>query len=139
LVDGAVIEQIGVGIVAVDFHHFGDIAPPRPTLDLDHNLKRIGNVALDGAERDVDTTLEHATGKPGKALFGGIGMNGRERTRVAGVQKLQKVEGFPTSNLAQNLTVRAVAKSGLQEIPNGDARHTVLCRSRLEANEIGMP
>src|SRR5215469_14548601 len=38
LVDGTVIEQIGVGIVAVDFHDFGDIAAPGPALELDHDV-----------------------------------------------------------------------------------------------------
>jgi len=39
LVDRTIIKEIGVGVVAVDFHDFRDIASPGPALELDHDVK----------------------------------------------------------------------------------------------------
>ena len=47
MVNRAVIEEISVGIVGVDFQHFRDVPTPRPALNLNHDLERVGDVALD--------------------------------------------------------------------------------------------
>jgi hypothetical protein len=44
----AEVEQIGVGIVAVDFEHFGNETPSWPALDLNQGIEQIANVGLDG-------------------------------------------------------------------------------------------
>lgn len=72
LVNRAVVEEIGVGIVAVDFQYFGDVPPSRPALNLDHDMKRVGDVALDSSIREFDTALQDATGEPSKPLLCGI-------------------------------------------------------------------
>jgi hypothetical protein len=38
-IDGAEIEEVGVGVVAVDFKDFGDETPPRPALDLNDYIQ----------------------------------------------------------------------------------------------------
>ena len=47
--DGAVIEQVGIGVVAVDFEHLGNVPAPRPPFDLNDHVQRVGNVGFDGA------------------------------------------------------------------------------------------
>jgi len=48
-VDRAVIEEIGIGIIAVDFEDFRNVAASRPPLDLNDDMERVGDVALDGS------------------------------------------------------------------------------------------
>src|SRR3989442_649062 len=115
-IDCAKVEQVGIGVVVVDFEHFGDKPAARPTLDLDDDIKRIRNVGLDGAVRNLDATLQNAARKARKPLFRGAGVNGRNGSRVAGVQKLKEIERFPGANLAEQNTIRAVAHSGFQEV-----------------------
>jgi hypothetical protein len=45
-VDGAEVEKVGVGIVAVDFENFRDESSARPSLDVDYDVERIGDVRL---------------------------------------------------------------------------------------------
>jgi hypothetical protein len=45
-VDGAEVEKIGIRIVAVDLEDFGNESPAGPSLDVDDNIERIGDVCL---------------------------------------------------------------------------------------------
>jgi len=67
-IDRAEVEQIGIGIVAVDFEHFGNETPSGPALDLNHDVQRISDVRLDGANANVrpDTTI--ATSESPRAM-----------------------------------------------------------------------
>jgi hypothetical protein len=77
-IHGAVVEEVRVGIVAVDFEHFGDVTPSWPALDLKHNVQGVGDVGLDGAIGEFHAALEDATGETGESLFRRVGVNCRE-------------------------------------------------------------
>src|SRR5690242_1375685 len=49
LVDRTVIEGGRVGVVAVDFEHFRDVAASWSALDLNHDMERVSDVALDSS------------------------------------------------------------------------------------------
>ena len=49
LVDCTVIEGVAVGVVAVDFEHFRDVAASWSALDLNHDMERVRDVALDSS------------------------------------------------------------------------------------------
>ena len=49
LVDCTVIEGIAVGVVAVDFEHFRDVAASWSALDLNHDMERVSDVGLDSS------------------------------------------------------------------------------------------
>ena len=74
-VDGAEVEKVGVGIVTVDFENFRDESPARPSLDVDYNVERIGDVRLNRTVRQLDAALQNTTGKPSQALLGGTRVN----------------------------------------------------------------
>jgi hypothetical protein len=67
-IDRAEVEQISVGIVAVDFEHFGNETPSWPALDLNEDIEQIADVGLDGAKANVrpDTTI--ATSESPRAM-----------------------------------------------------------------------
>ena len=131
LVDRAIVEEVGVRVVAVDFEDFGDEAAARAALDVNDDIERVADVGLDGAVRKLNAALQHATREASEALLGRIGVNGGKRARVAGIQKLQKIERFAASNFAEQNAVRAMAKSGFQQVADGDGRkrRSVPCRA----------
>ena len=48
-VEDAVVEQIGIGVVAVDFEHLGDEPASGPSFHLHNEMQRIRDVGFDGA------------------------------------------------------------------------------------------
>jgi hypothetical protein len=74
-VDGAEVEKVGVGIVAVDFENFGDESSAGSSLDVDYNVERIGDVRLNLTVRQLDAALQNTTGKASQALLGGTRVN----------------------------------------------------------------
>ena len=93
-VDRTEVEQVGVGIVAVDLKHFGDETASGAALDLDNNIQRISDIGLDGAVWQLDAALQDAACEAGEALLRGTRVDCREGSGVSGVQKLEKVKGF---------------------------------------------
>src|SRR5260370_37804217 len=64
-----------VGVVAVDFEHFRDVAASWSELDLNHDMERVSDVALDSSVEWFDAALQHATREAGEALLRRIGVN----------------------------------------------------------------
>jgi hypothetical protein len=56
-VDGTEIEKIGIRAVAVDFEDFGDESPARPSLDVNDDVERIGDVCLNRTARQFNPAL----------------------------------------------------------------------------------
>jgi hypothetical protein len=56
-VDGAEVEKIGVGIVAVDFENFRDESSARPSLYVDDDVERIGDVRLNRTVGQLNPAL----------------------------------------------------------------------------------
>ncbi len=52
------------------------------------------------------------------------------------IEQLQKVEGLPAANLAQNDPVRTVAKSRFQEVSDSDGGQAILLPPGLEPDEV---
>jgi len=90
-----------VGIVALDFHDFGDEASPGAAFEMHDDVERIADVGLNGAVREVHAALQDAAGKSREALPRGGGVNRRKTAGVSGVEKLQEIEGLASSNFAE--------------------------------------
>src|ERR1700738_1453674 len=97
----AKVEQVGVGIVAVDFEDFGNESSPRPAFDLDDDVQRIADIALDRAVRELDAALQNTTRKASEALLRGTRMDGGKRTGVARIQKLEEIDPSPAPDFAE--------------------------------------
>ena len=100
-IDRTEIEQVGVGIVAVDFKHFGDETASRAALDLNDNIQRISDIGFDGAVWQFDAALQDAACEAGEALLRGTRVDRREGSRVSGVQELEKVKGFSAADFTE--------------------------------------
>ena len=51
------------GVVTANFENFGNESLPWPTLQLDKDVQRIGDIALDRAIRQLNSALENTTSK----------------------------------------------------------------------------
>lgn len=68
----AIVEQVRVGVVSVDKEDSGNVSATRPTLDLNDDIERIGDVGLDRPIRELDPTLQHTTCEAREALLRGV-------------------------------------------------------------------
>ena len=94
------VEQVGVGIVAVDLKHFGDETATRAALDLQNNIQRISDIGFDGAVWQLDAALQDAAREAGETLLRGTRVDCRDRSGMSGVQELQKVERLAAPDFA---------------------------------------
>ena len=74
-IDGAAIEEVRVGVVAVDFEDFGNEPPARSSFDVNHDVEGIADVGLDGAVRQFNPALQNAARESCQPLLRGTGMN----------------------------------------------------------------
>ena len=96
----AVAVFIAIGIVAMNFHDFGDEAPARAAFEVHNDVDGVTDVRFDGAVRQVHAALQNTARESGKALLGGRGMDRRKTAVVSGVNKLQEIEGLSLPALA---------------------------------------
>ena len=92
--DEAEVEEVRVGVVAVDFEDLEDEPSSRSALDLNHDIQRITDVCFNRAVRKLHPALQHAAGEPCQSLLGGIRVNGGNRSRVTCIHELQQIEGL---------------------------------------------
>jgi len=55
---------------------------------------------------------------------------------VPGVQELEKIEGFSSSDLTQNYAIGAMAEGCLEKIADGHCRKAILLPACFKADEI---
>jgi hypothetical protein len=132
----AVVELIAIGIVAVDFHDFGDEAPTGAAFEVHHDVDGITDVGLDGSIWQVHPALQNAAREAGQGLSCGSCVYGGKASRVSGVEKLQEIESLAASDFAEDDPIGSVTKRGLEEFSDGDARKTVLGLPGFETDEI---
>lgn len=99
--NAAIAVLISVGIVAVDFHDFGDEAPAGAAFQMHDNVERIADVGLDGAVRKVHAALQDAARESCESLPRRGGMHGRKTAGVSGIEKLQEIEGLTSSDFTE--------------------------------------
>jgi hypothetical protein len=93
----AVIEFIAIGIVAVNFHDFGDEAPTGAAFEVHDDVDGITDVGLDGAIGQVHAALQNAAREAGQGLPCGSCVHGGKASRVSGVEKLQEIESLTSA------------------------------------------
>lgn len=88
-------------------------------LKMQDHLPGVGNVAPGGLVGLFGTGLQNATCQTRQGLFGGVGIDGGVRSRVASVEGLKQVKGLATAHLAQHDLVGPVAQRGAKKVPDG--------------------
>ena len=70
LVDYAKVVLVQIGIVAIDFDHLRNKAPPWSPFELHDHVQRIPDVGLNSTIGQVNSALEDTTGESCEALLG---------------------------------------------------------------------
>ena len=93
------VETVEVGVISRNLGDFGDEALTGPAFQMNENVQGVGDVVLDCPIGKFHTTFKNAVGETAESLRRGVGVESRDRPRMPGIQQLQKVTGFRTSNL----------------------------------------
>ena len=91
---------IAFGIKAVDARDRSHVAFALPAFDMNQEMQRVGDIGADGFIGQVDIGLKRAVGEAAECLRSGVGVDGGKASRVAGVESLEKIEGFRTADFA---------------------------------------
>ena len=98
----AVVEFVAIGIVAMNFHDFGDEAPTGAAFEVHDDVDGITDVRFDGAVGQVHAALQNTARESGQGLPGGSGMYGGKAPRVPGVEELQKIESLASAYFSED-------------------------------------
>lgn len=85
----------------MDFYDFGNEAPTGPTFEMHDDIHGITDICFDCTIRQVNPALEDTACESGKSLFGRRRMNSGKTAGVSCVQKLQEIEGLPSTDLSE--------------------------------------
>src|SRR5580698_7813817 len=87
---------------------------------MDDKVDNFADLGFYVGESSLRMIAHHQIREAPNCLLGGIGVNGREGSRVAGVEGIEQCTGFDSTYFSQNDPVRSPAKSGLQKIVERD-------------------
>ena len=95
-------------------HYLGDTAQATVSGNMHHNIDGPAAFDFDIAERNSAGGTHGQVGQAPHGVFCAVGVDGSERTVMAGVHRIEKRARFSAANLTQDDAVWAVAQSGLQ-------------------------
>src|SRR5690606_34915292 len=114
------IDLLHLDHVALQARHLGDAGDLALAVgkagELHDDVDRAGNLAADRGDRHRHTGHAQHLLKAADGVAWRVGVDGGHRTFMAGVHRLQHVERFLTSALAENHTVRAHAQRVLDQV-----------------------
>jgi hypothetical protein len=132
------VEAIGIRVVTLNFNYLLDVSPTRPAFQVNDDVHRIGDGGLDRAMGELCIALQNAMSETSERLGGGVGVNGRERPRVASVQELQELECLASTNLAQDNSIRSVPQGGFEKVANGDRFDAAQFSPCFQAHQVAV-
>ena len=114
------IDLLHLDHVALQARHLGDAGDLALAVgkagELHDDVDRAGNLAADRGDRHRHTGHAQHLFEAADGVAWRVGVDGGHRTFMAGVHRLQHVERFLTSALAENHTVRAHAQRVLDQV-----------------------
>ncbi len=103
--------------------------------DVHDDVNRERDRLADATMRETHVRREHAVRQTREGLLGRVCMDGAGAPEMAGVQRLEEIEGFGAAHFTDEDAVRSVAQRGSEEIGDGDGR-----KGRLVSNRrLGTP
>ena len=87
---------------------------PGCALDMDDEIDGLSDLGFDVLEGRLRVAAQNEIGKAAKRLCGRVGMDGGERTGVAGVEGIEQRARLDSAHLAQDDAVGPPAERGLQ-------------------------
>jgi hypothetical protein len=109
-----------------------------PPLDLHNQIEQFADLASDGRIGKVDSRLQNAMGETGERIDSGVGVNGRDRTAMSRIERLQQVKSFAAPHFTDNDPVGPVAKACPDEIADRHLGKIGTGAPRLEPDKVGL-
>jgi len=94
--------------------------------DVNQDVYGAPDVRHDGPVWQFDPALQDAICEASDGLAGRIGMEGTETPCMSCVQCLEQIEGFSTTHLAHDDSVRPVTQRCLQQVADGHQTRTTI-------------
>ena len=125
---------VAPGGVPPDVRRFFDKAPAVGAGHVDHHRDPVHDAPACHFPREIAAALHGAARQPREGTLGVIGVDGRERSAVAGVEGLQQVGGFAAAHFADDDVIGAVPQGMADQVADRD--RAVLQPARLEADAV---
>ena len=127
-----------VGVVADDLGDLGHLAPAIGHARLvDDEVDGGGDLRAHRLERDIDRRHHHHRLQARQRVAGGVGVDGRHRPVVAGVHRLQHVQGLGAADLAHQDAVGPHAEAVAQQLPDRELALALdVRRAVLEGDDV---
>ena len=107
--------------------------------DMDDGIDRGRDLRAHRGHGERDAGEERQRLEPGERGGGTVRVDGRERSVVTGVERLQHVERFPTAHLADDQPVGPHAQRGPHEFPHRHRAHPFGVRGpRFQSDDMGL-
>ena len=97
-------------------HYLGNTAQATVSGDMDHNVDGPTAFGFDISERNSAGGAHGQLGQAPHGILCAVGVDGGERTVMAGIHRIEQRARFTAANLSQDDAVWAVAQSGLQQM-----------------------
>src|ERR1700732_5006794 len=113
-------ETLGVPVVSTKRQHFPKDAAPWLSLNVDDKVNGFCDLGFGVGEGGLRVVAHDQIGETTERFLCGIGMNRRERTRMAGVERIKQGSRLDSTYFAKNDAVRSPAQGGLQKVIERD-------------------
>ncbi len=138
-VDDAIVEEIRVGVVAVDLKNFTDESPSRPALKMDHCVQGLTDIVSERSIGQARAAPQHATSETSYCLLCVIGLKSSKDSRMPRIHEFQQIERFSAANPADDNPIRSMPDGSFQEVPCRYGAYAVLDFFRLEPRFADRP
>ncbi|MFN7984270.1 MAG: hypothetical protein U0Q11_20685, partial [Vicinamibacterales bacterium] len=115
---------------------FLNTAMPASPHQVGDHLHGFADLVTHGRIRHIHARLQHAGRQPRERLHRRTRVDGAQRPRVSGVERLEEVVGFPAAHLPDEDPIRSVAQRGAEQVAHGHRVQVTLCASFLESHHI---
>src|SRR5260370_2832068 len=90
-VNGAIVKEIGIRVVAVDFEDLGNVSASRHAFEMDDHVQRVSDVGFCSPVGKVHSASQHAACESTECLQRTICVDRRKSPRMPCIQYLQQV------------------------------------------------
>src|SRR5260370_32895376 len=113
-------EALGIAVVSTNRQYFAEDAAPWLALNVDDKVNGFCDLGFGIGEAGLRVVAHDQIGETTERFLCGIGMNRRERTRMAGVERIKQGSRLDSTYFAKNDAVRSPAQGGLQKVIERD-------------------
>src|SRR5208337_4091017 len=106
-------EAFGIAVVPAKRQDFAEDSAPWSTFDMDDEINGFCDFSFGVGEGGLRVVAHHQIGEASEGFLCRVGVDRRERSRVAGIEGIEQRARLNTTHFAHDDSVRSPAESGL--------------------------